>query len=82
MKTKIEVWVAYQSNSEWVRVPSLTIEPQEDWEKMQLPLFQLRKLQDDYYAVRLKVGDHIFHPHRFQDAIDLALQQNRTVDFK
>lgn len=73
---KIEVWVAYPSNPEWIRVPSLAIEPKGNWEAMQMPLLQLRELQENYYAVRLMVGDHIFHPSRFQDAVELALQQN------
>ncbi|MBX7157542.1 MAG: hypothetical protein K1X66_04060 [Verrucomicrobiae bacterium] len=75
---KIEVWVAYDSNSEWVRVPSLTIEPKENWEEMQVPLLQLRGLQEDCYAIRLKVRDHIFHMSRFQDAVDFAMQENLT----
>jgi hypothetical protein len=76
MKTKIEVWVAYHSNPEWIRVPSMAIEPKENWEAMQVPLLQLRELQENCYAVRLMVRDHIFHPSRFQDAVELALQQS------
>ena len=80
MNARIEVWLAYQSDSEWIRVPSLAIEPRENWEEMQFPLLQLRELQENYYAVRLTVGDHIFHPNRFQDAIDFALQQIVITD--
>lgn len=77
---KIEVWIAYHSNPEWVRVPSLAIEPKENWEEMQLPLLQLRELQEEVLAIRLTVKDHIFHPTRFQDAVDLALQENSAVN--
>lgn len=82
MRTKIEVWVAYHSNPEWVRMPSLAIEPKKNWQEMQIPLLQLRQLQEEVYAIKLMVKDHIFHISRFQEAIDLALQQNSTVDSK
>ena len=79
---KIEVWVAYHSNPEWIRVPSLSIEPKENWEEMQIPLIQLLQLKEEVFAMRLTVNDHIFHPTRFQDAVDFALQQNAMVDSK
>ena len=79
MKTKIEVWVAYHSKPEWIRLPSLAIDPKESWEEMQLPLLQLRELQEEVLAMRLTVNDHIFHPSRFQDALDFALQENSAV---